>query len=223
MFFSKYRNVFLSIFLTVVFTGFFTGNREIYLSGLSPYFSFTGVLEENYFSQANHDWQHLERQYQKKITARISEVMSNYKTGLNEREKKMLPHWIFEHSRKYGYDPLFITALIVTESSFYNWANSNRGALGLMQIRLGTGLALASETQIQWEGKPTLFDPGTNIALGAYYLYKLTLRYGDLGLALEAYNHGPSKLDDYLKKGRRPAGYSKRVFRVYDDLSSQAI
>lgn len=223
MFFSKKRNMLFSTAITVVFTWFFTGNMGVYLSGLSPYFSFAGLLEESYFSQADHDWQTIEKKYQREVKAKISGVISNYQTGLGVKDREMIPHWIVEQSRKYGYDPLFLTALIVTESSFYNWANSNRGALGLMQIRLGTGLALATETRIQWEGRPTLFDPGTNIALGAYYLSKLILRYGDLGLALEAYNHGPTKMDEYLKKGYRPGQYSNRVFRLYGDLRSESI
>jgi soluble lytic murein transglycosylase len=92
-----------------------------------------------------------------------------------------------------------LTAIIITESSFNKRARSNRGALGLMQIRPATGKQLATEVSVQWRGAPSLYDPETNIALGAYYLNKLFLRFGDLGLALEAYNHGPSRLKGYLK------------------------
>ena len=37
----------------------------------------------------------------------------------------------------------------------------------------------------------------------------------DLGLALEAYNHGPTRLKRYLKKGYRPKIYSQKVFKKY--------
>ncbi len=42
-----------------------------------------------------------------------------------------------------------------------------------------SAVALAKETRREWKGKPTLFDPGVNIALGAYYLDKLIKRFGD--------------------------------------------
>ena len=123
---------------------------------------------------------------------------------------------ILEESKIYDYDPLFLTALIITESSFNSKARSNKGAIGLMQIIPRTGAALALEKKIQWRGNPTLYNPQTNIALGAYYLKKLHKRFGDLNLALEAYNHGPTKLAKYLKRGYQPRRYSKKVFKIYE-------
>ena len=76
------------------------------------------------------------------------------------------------------------------------------------------------EVSVQWQGIPSLDDPEVNITLGAYYLSKLFLRFGDLGLALEAYNHGPSRLKGYLKNGYRPKHYSQKVFRNYSSLMS---
>ena len=92
-----------------------------------------------------------------------------------------------------------------------------------MQIRPATGRELAAEVRVQWQGTPSLYDPETNIALGAYYLNKLFLRFGDLGLALEAYNHGPSRLKGYLKKGYRPKRYSRQVFKKYSSILSSQI
>jgi soluble lytic murein transglycosylase-like protein len=215
----------ISTVLAIAFTGFSTGKLHINLSNFSsasPY-SVVEQLEENYFSSLSLKSNYQKRLDQAKVIARISEVMSNYKTGLNDSNKQSVPRMIVEQSQKYAYDPLFLTALIVTESSFYNWAESDQGALGLMQIRPGTGIVLASETQMRWEGIPSLYNPGVNIALGAYYLSKLVSRYGDLGLALEAYNYGPTKLDGYLRSGHRPQVYSKRVLALYNDLRTQAI
>ena len=60
---------------------------------------------------------------------------------------------------------MFLTALIIVESSFNSKARSSRGAIGLMQIIPRTGVALATEKKIEWNGKPTLYNPQTNIAL----------------------------------------------------------
>jgi len=154
---------------------------------------------------------------------RIAQQIAQYETGLKTSHIDDLPELIIHESKKYGHDPLLVTAIIITESSFNNWARSNRGAHGLMQIRPATGRELAAEVRVQWKGTISLYDPETNITLGAYYLNKLFLRFGDLGLALEAYNHGPSRLKGYLKKGYRPKRYSRQVFKKYSSLLSSQV
>jgi soluble lytic murein transglycosylase-like protein len=164
-----------------------------------------------------------EQVFERSIKDRVAQQILLYKKGLKISHINNLSGLIVHESKKYGYDPLLLTAVIITESSFNNWARSNKGALGLMQIRPATGKELAAEVSVQWQGTPSLYNPETNIALGAYYLNKLYLHFGDLGLALEAYNHGPSRLKGYLKKGYRPTRYSRKVFKHYGRLLSPPI
>ncbi len=82
---------------------------------------------------------------------------------------------------------------------------------------------MASETQLKWKGTHTLYNPRQNIALGAYYLNKLVSRFGDLTLALEAYNHGPTRLSRFLRKGHLPQRYSKKVLKNYRKIRFQPI
>ncbi len=211
------------VLLILAFTGFFTGKTPHYVSGLSPFFSDMGRMEAVIFSKAKESRFAQELVYEDRVRNRISKVISKYYTGLDEDNDVRIPEWILIESKKYGYDPLFLTALIITESSFYNWAKSNRGARGLMQLKPATAVALASETRLKWKGIRTLFDPEKNIALGAYYLNKLVSRFGDLTLALEAYNHGPSRLSRYLRKGYQPKRYSRKVLKNYRDIRFQPI
>ena len=153
-----------------------------------------------------------------KIHAKIKSVITDYKTGLNDNEKDQISKFILKQSKKYGYDPLFLTALIITESSFNHRAKSKVGALGLMQIRLRTGKALATEANMKWRGKHTLYHPENNIALGSYYLSKLIKRFGDMKTALEAYNHGPTRTARYLRRGKRTKKYSGKVFAIYAQI-----
>ena len=164
-----------------------------------------------------------EQAFERSLKDRVAQQILLYKTGLKTSYINNLSELIVHESKKYGYDPLLLTAVIITESSFNNWARSNKGALGLMQIRPATGKELAAEVSVQWQGTLSLYNPETNIALGAYYLNKLYLHFGDLGLALEAYNHGPSRLKGYLKKGYRPTRYSRKVFKHYGRLLSPPI
>lgn len=154
------------------------------------------------------------------IHAKIKSVITSYKTGLADYKKDHISQHILKQSKKYGYDPLFLTALIITESSFNHRAKSKAGALGLMQIRPGTGKAMASETNIRWRGTRTLYRPEKNIALGSFYLSKMFNRFGDMKTALEAYNHGPTRTARHLRRGKKTKKYSGKVFAIYDQIRS---
>ena len=200
----RFSSLFASLLAVLMVASF--GNPDSTSHGLTPSDASWITWEEQAFERSLKD--------------RVAQQILLYKTGLKTSYINNLSGLIVHESKKYGYDPLLLTAVIITESSFNNWARSNRGALGLMQIRPATGKELATEVSVQWQGPPSLYDPETNITLGAYYLNKLILRFGDLGLALEAYNHGPSRLKGYLEKGHLPKQYSQKVFKNYSSLIS---
>ena len=152
------------------------------------------------------------------IHAKIKSVITDYKTGMTDFKKDQISQYILKQSRRYGYDPLFLTALIITESSFNHRAKSKAGALGLMQIRPRTGKAMATESNIRWRGTRTLYRPEKNIALGTYYLNKMLNRFGNIKTALEAYNHGPTRTARHLRRGKRTHKYSGKVFAIYNKI-----
>ena len=203
----RFSSLFTSLLSVLVVVSFENPSSDSY--GLSP-LDFSRITWE-------------EQVFERSLKNRIAQQISRYKTRFETNRINNLSELIVHEGKKYGHDPLLLTAVIITESSFNNWARSNRGALGLMQIRPATGKELATEVSIQWHGTSSLYNPETNIALGAYYLNKLYLHFGDLGLALEAYNHGPSRLKGYLKKGYRPTRYSRKVFQNYGRLLSPPI
>jgi soluble lytic murein transglycosylase-like protein len=219
----KAKQIIVQLVLVLAFTGFFTGKTPQYVSGLSPFFFAVSQVEEGVFYKAKKTRFQNELVYYNRIREKIRRIISDYNTGLDRTSSVLIPDWILAESRKYGYDPLFLTALIITESSFNNWAKSNRNAHGLMQLKPTTAVALASETDLKWKGTPTLYDPKKNIALGAYYLNKMVARFGDLTLALEAYNQGPSRLSRFLRKGYLPSRYSGKVLKNYRKIRFQPI
>ncbi len=216
----------LSVLVVLGFQGVLSGSIANLKGTPVHYSSAITSLDESHFLKINREQEyqdfHITLREKQKIKNKIFDVISTYSTGLDGASLNKIPHWIYEASRKYDYDPFLLTALIVTESSFNNWAKSHRGALGLMQIRPRTGHAMATEVNLPWEGKPTLFKPESNIALGTYYLNKLQNRFNnDVKLALEAYNHGPTKLERYIQQGKRlPADYSDKVLKIYDLIRS---
>lgn len=75
-------------------------------------------------------------------------------------------------------------------------AVSSKGAQGLMQIMPDTAKEIARELDLK---NYDLKDPTTNRLMGEYYLAKMLDKYGDVQLALAAYNAGPGKVDSWIK------------------------
>lgn len=93
---------------------------------------------------------------------------------------------------RHGLDPKLLHALVVVESAYRNEACSPVGACGLAQLMPGTAAEL---------GVRDRFDPVENLSGGAAYLARQMLRFGDLRLALAAYNAGPGRV---ARLGRIP-------------------
>ncbi|WP_418939805.1 lytic transglycosylase domain-containing protein [Paraburkholderia bryophila] len=85
-------------------------------------------------------------------------------------------------------DSALLMAVIDVESGGNPQAVSPKGATGLMQLMPATGARL---------GASDLFDPRQNIAAGARYLKALIAQFGNLPLALAAYNAGEGAVQKY--------------------------
>lgn len=150
---------------------------------------------------------------------KILNIFSKFHTGLNSFQLKETARVIHQEGKKYGYDPMFLLAIIMTESSFYNRAVSNVGARGLMQLMPFTAKEIALKNKLLWKGKNTLYNPLMNVKMGTYYLYEMESKFGNLQLALEAYNNGPRRLNKMLNRGYLPTRYSNKVFNFYEKIS----
>lgn len=95
-------------------------------------------------------------------------------------------------AERHGIDPKLLHALVLTESAYRPDARSPAGAGGLTQLMPGTALEL---------GVRNRFDPVENLMGGADYLTRQIVRFGDLRLALAAYNAGPARVE---RLGRVP-------------------
>ncbi len=117
-------------------------------------------------------------------------------------------------------EPSLVLAVIRTESTFQPDAVSPKGAIGLMQLLPSTAEVLAAELGLEWDGEHQLLEPDLNIELGTYYLRKLADHYrGDMDLALEAYNRGPTRLARLRAGGGPgPRNYAQRVASRREEL-----
>jgi soluble lytic murein transglycosylase-like protein len=120
---------------------------------------------------------------------------------------------IADAAGRHGLDPKLLHALVTVESAYRADAVSRAGAAGLTQLMPATAAALDVRDR---------FDPRANLEGGADYLAGLLLRFGDLRLALAAYNSGPNRV---AQLGRAPdlaetRTYVARVIDCYLALSA---
>ena len=98
-------------------------------------------------------------------------------------------------------DPYALLSVARRESGLYQRARSKVGARGLMQLMPSTARSVANDRKELYGGANSLYDPATNIALGATYYVDLLSRFeGNRVKALAAYNAGPSRVVRWTEK-----------------------
>ena len=104
---------------------------------------------------------------------------------------------VSEAAQRFGIPESWIYAVMRTESAGRIGAVSSAGAMGLMQLMPGTW-----ERQRGRYGLGTdPFNPRDNILAGTSYMREMVDSYGAPGF-LAAYNAGPGRYEDWLRKGR---------------------
>ena len=103
---------------------------------------------------------------------------------------------VYSACDEFDVDKALIFAVIKTESGFDKNAVSNKGAVGLMQIKPSTADYVAKKLGLT---EYSLFDARDNVRIGVFYLKMLIIRFGDVNTALCAYNAGEGKVATWLK------------------------
>ena len=119
-------------------------------------------------------------------------------------KEKFFPYkyqeYVDMYSKQYNLDPLFVLAVIKTESKFDDNAQSHKNAVGLMQITVETGEWAANKMGYSTFSKDNLYDEEYNIKMGCWYLRWLGDMFNnDRDLMIAAYNAGPTNVQNWLK------------------------
>ncbi len=126
--------------------------------------------------------------------------------GLGPNRYKVLrqayPEKYWEEVKKaadpYEYEPRVFLALVREESNFNPEIKSHAGACGLSQLMPATASSVAKRAGISYSSS-RIWDPQTNLNIGAYYLDMLHDRYqGNSALSLAGYNAGEGNADRWL-------------------------
>ena len=119
-------------------------------------------------------------------------------------KEKFFPYkyqeYVDMYSKQYNLDPLFVLAVIKTESKFDDNAQSHKNAVGLMQITVETGEWAADKMGYSTFSKDNLYDEQYNIRMGCWYLRWLANMFdNNRDLMIAAYNAGPTNVKNWLK------------------------
>ncbi len=139
---------------------------------------------------------------------------------------------IEENAAEFQLNPAFVSSIVRNESSFQPMAESGVGARGLMQLMPDTAEWIAGKMKISGYAFTRMYDPGTNLRFGCWYLrYLSSLFHGDPVCVACAYHAGqgqvtawlsdPALSDDgvFLSLEKLADGptktYARRVIRAY--------
>jgi beta-lactamase regulating signal transducer with metallopeptidase domain len=102
-------------------------------------------------------------------------------------------------ARRHGVEPGLLAIMVYTESRGRADARSSAGARGLMQIMPSTAAEIAQERGLPAPTPARLQEPAYNLDMGAWYMARQLDRFGELPLALAAYNAGPGRVAAYRR------------------------
>lgn len=150
-------------------------------------------------------------QYHNNVRRNKRQKMVQYLTenyNVDERDARILVRSADANARKYKIDLELLMAIIFVESTYKTTAQSNQGAIGLMQVVPRWHLDKIN----QYGDVDVLYDIRVNIAIGTEILMEYFEKEGNIRNALHRYNG--SKDDKTLK-------YSNRVLKKYNELKAR--
>jgi len=154
-------------------------------------------------------------------------IFKKVDSALKSQDKARVPELvqtIITESKEFEFDPVFIMAVIQTESSFNPRRVGSAGEIGLMQVLPKTAEWIAKKYHMPWKGDQSLYDPATNVRMGIRYFALLRDQFdGRAYHYLPAYNMGAAnmrkierKLGNVDENGRvQKREYAMRVMKNY--------
>lgn len=125
---------------------------------------------------------------------------------------------VIVEANHHGMDPLFLLAVIKTESQFDVKARGTHGEIGLMQILPDTAKWIAPQAGVGSENI-NLENPSMNIRIGATYIAQLRESFNKRGSRyVSAYNMGSTNVRRLVKNNIEPYIYSGKVLANYKEI-----
>lgn len=147
-------------------------------------------------------------------------ILSNVQSALKKQDKARafeIARAVIVEANHHAMDPLFLLAVIKTESKFDLRVRGRHGEIGLMQVLPKTAEWLAVQAGLGSSGKLNLEDPVTNIRIGATYFAHLRRSFkGQVFRYVGAYNMGAANVRRLVAARIEPKEYASRVLANYN-------
>lgn len=150
------------------------------------------------------------------------QAVKRFNPKLSDSQADTIARSILAFSYRYGVDARLVCAVILAESQFRITATSPAGTMGLGQLMPTTAAGL---------GVNNAFDPVENIYGSVRYIRSMLdrmsggkkwneLSWGELALALAAYNAGPGAVKRHggIPPYRETQNYVRKVISIYKQL-----
>ncbi len=137
----------------------------------------------------------------------LSAYIRHVNRNVSEEEADSMVRSFVEYAEQYDVDEKIVMAVAQNESTYYAGAVSSADFKGLMQT--GDGLARNAGYD-----PGQLFEPSVSIKVGARYLSMKFDEFGDMRLALTAYNQGSGS----VYSGNYTTGYADLALERADAM-----
>jgi soluble lytic murein transglycosylase len=133
---------------------------------------------------------------------RASERADSVRASI-ERQAAVFPaafrFQVLSESKKRALDPRLVLAIMKQESQFKPNAKSPSAARGLLQLTIDAAQKYAPRAGLKQVSDDSLYQPGTNIAVGTEYIAELSRMFAGLAEAIAAsYNGGEDNVARWL-------------------------
>lgn len=127
---------------------------------------------------------------------------------------------VLRAAERHGVDADLVAAMMLIESGGDPDAESPAGAAGLMQIMPQTARRIAEARGLD-APDASIYDPELNVDFGAWYLAQQLDRFGELRLAVTAYNAGPEQVQAHVDRHRplpdESVRYAEQVMALWSE------
>ncbi len=132
-----------------------------------------------------------------------------------------------KYAEEFSLDKNLVYAVIKVESNFNPDAVSVVEAKGLMQLMDETAEECNRLGRFGYNIPGDIYSPDCNIRLGCSYISRLFDKYGDMRLAVAAYNAGVGNVDKWLVEDaglenipyKETRNYVKKVFDAFEQYN----
>ncbi len=153
------------------------------------------------------------------LNTRILAQVKHHLPAAHKNEAAQITQTLILESSRHQMDPVFVMAIIKTESQFNPAVVGSHGEIGFMQIKPDTAAWISRKYNIKYEGPASLFNPNFNIKVGLAYMNYLRKNFNKKAVGyVSAYNMGPLNVRRLLAKNIRPYEYKSRVMQNYSQI-----